>query len=545
MYLYSAGSSTDTASVDDFSMATLSKQVVENITTDAPLSKSSKQGILCENSKCQSESNRKNSTSETRVQKGIGKLNKVKLVHSHQIPDSVLRRFAQCIPAPPAGNLKLFRADSVGTVLESELGKVYAPKQMSRDMFCRKCEDILSSKGESQFLSLFFDRIYNPSDPMKPRQGQNIEYGNWLYHFCVGLIFRNLLWFDNTFLNEDEIYKLFVQCRQCILNPGTLDRLPNADCPEIFMLITPLSVEEEELKHGLMNRVLSGTLEWYIGRFKLARDSLEVDDGLLASFFLFHLGALNILVKFSPSSDWHIDEQFRIRIGGGSHTYHVPKESERKKYIPPGMWAHLQDEARCCEQTVLQQSQSTIPLELTDKREVKEKDTISMFGVVDGAKMERSSSASHGIQPLPSAPMGKNINFLPEGFYVRSENSPESVNLPEGHFILVHHTFIHGDKTGETIFIAVARDSADTPYLIWHNYVPGLQYSVGFHISSANLSLGEVLKGNRPPLVFQAPEFQALLQDTRKKISSVLPQVLLSKGIFKLESLLYRVKALG
>lgn len=75
--------------------------------------------------------------------------------------------------------------------------------------------------------------------------------------------------------------------------------------------------------------------------------------------------------------------------------------------------------------------------------------------------------------------------------------------------------------------------------------MPGLQYSVGFYISTACLSLGEVLQDDHPPLVFQAPEFQALLQDTREKISSVLPQVLMSKGVFKLESLLYRVKALG
>ena len=45
--------------------------------------------------------------------------------------------------------------------------------------------------------------------------------------------------------------------------------------------------------------------------------------------------------------------------------------------------------------------------------------------------------------------------------------------------------------------------------------------------------------------MFQAPEFQALLQDAREKISSVLPQVLMNKGVFKLESLLYRVKVLG
>lgn len=56
-----------------------------------------------------------------------------------------------------------------------------------------------------------------------------------------------------------------------------------------------------------------------------------------------------------------------------------------------------------------------------------------MFGLVDGAKMEKSVSASQGIQPIPSAPRGKDFNFLPKGFHIRSETNPDSVKLPDGH----------------------------------------------------------------------------------------------------------------
>lgn len=239
-------------------------------------------------------------TKQTRKSKDKGKSNEFRLVHSHQIPKSILDRFARCVPAPAAGNLKVFNINYTGNLLEPEQGKVYAPKQMSRDMFCRKCEDILSSKGKTQFLPFFFDKIYDPSEPLKPRHEQYIEYGSWLYHFCVGLIFRNLLWFENMFLNEDEIYKLLVQCRKCVLNPDSLDRLPASDCPEVFILMTHLSVQEEELKHGLMNRTLSGTLEWYFGRFKLANNSLEAVDALQVSFFLFHIGSFQYLSEVFP-----------------------------------------------------------------------------------------------------------------------------------------------------------------------------------------------------------------------------------------------------
>ena len=57
------------------------------------------------------------------------------------------------------------------------------------------------------------------------------------------------------------------------------------------------------------------------------------------------------------------------------------------------MWAHLQDEARCCEQTVLQQqSQGSVQLELADDKDVKDKAIFNTFRLVDGAKMEKSVS---------------------------------------------------------------------------------------------------------------------------------------------------------
>ena len=49
--------------------------------------------------------------------------------------------------------------------------------------------------------------------------------------------------------------------------------------PNLYLLMTPLSVKEEELQYGSMNHVLSGGLQWY------GEKSLEAEDAVLAFFF--------------------------------------------------------------------------------------------------------------------------------------------------------------------------------------------------------------------------------------------------------------------
>ena len=453
-----------------------------------------------------------------------------KLVHSHTIPHSLLKRFAQSVPAKR--NLKMFRLSAEGTQVEPHKGKIYAPKQATLFMFCTSCEGVLSAKGEAQFVRDFFDKIYDSSDPSKPRQSQTIQCNKWLYHFCAGLIYRNLIWKENSFLNEDELYKLLSGCRDYVLSSELSD-----NSPELYLLPTPLAGDEEDLKYGSINNVLSGTLEWHIGRHKLGSECLESEDAVFASFFLFHLGVINILVKFSPSQQYSIDDCFKVN-GASSQCYYIPEENRRKEKIPPGMWAHLLDEAMNAEREVLEASSSpSVSLDA----EPKSPKVVETFGIVDGVKKQLSETIAHGsIRPSPTT-CEKRFNFLPTGFEVRSEARPNSVSLPHGHSILLHHTFFHSPGTGETIFII--RDGIkDTCYLIWNNFVPGLQYSVAFFLSPSKMSLTGVITDERSSSALQSPHFKETLDDAREKLSRTLSVVLSQKGIFSLESLLSRAK---
>ena len=45
-----------------------------------------------------------------------------------------------------------------------------------------------------------------------------IDYGEWLYCFALGIVFRSLINEAVTsFANEDEIYTLFIHCRKLLL----------------------------------------------------------------------------------------------------------------------------------------------------------------------------------------------------------------------------------------------------------------------------------------------------------------------------------------
>ena len=293
-----------------------------------------------------------------------------------------------------------------------------------------------------------------------------------------------------------------------------------------------------------MNHVLSGGLQWYIGRHKLGEKGLEAEDAVLASFFLFHLGVVNVLFTFKPSKGYFLNPDFMIQVGGG--TYFVPTEEERTSLVPPGMWAELQDDASLLQQEALEQTRpSAVKLDMLQAEERgSHSKEIEMFGIVEGAMKEKVAGLTRGVQPNPSSHTLKRFNFLPEGLFVRPESSPQSLILPDNHSIILHHTFNHGNGVGETIFI-VRNNAQAKLYLIWHNYIPGLQYSVAFKLNINELLLGDALTGDTPPHALQTPEFQEILEDAKKKISSSLPTVLMKKGVFKIESLIYRADMLG
>jgi len=465
--------------------------------------------------------------------KDVPKHSKTKLIHSHLIPKSILDRFTQALPAPK--NLKIFAASHTGTLLEIDKGKVYSPKPLGRDMCCWNCENILSSKGESTFMKMFFNTVYNLADPQSSKKEHFIEYGPWLYHFCAGLLFRNILLPPITFLNENEIYQLLQQYRNCILNLEVLDE---TECPDIYVLFTPLTAEENELKYGVMNRVLSSTLEWHFGRFNLDSGKADATSSFKAHFFLIHIGQFNVLVKLSPSANCQIDERFRIQAKGG--LYHVLPEEDRKKFIPLGMWELLRDEAKHHEQELLEKS-SDSRQEIEISPGIVQTKAMDTFKMIDGIFKELSLSEQN-IQQRISPDKPKTLNYLPSEFQIHSHSTNKLFLLPQCHSVIAHHTFVFDETNSEeTVFVCIEkRDGFNLckPYVIWHYFVPGLEFSIGFFLNQQSLSLEEPLNDAKALHTFQSKES---LTATKHKISAVLPKLLLSKGIVNFGSFVKRL----
>lgn len=455
--------------------------------------------------------------------KFVKKDKKVKLIQSHLYPRAILKRMATGIPTPT--NQKIF--------VTSET-TVQAPGEITRMMLCRCCEDTLSAYGESQFLPLFFDKIYDVANPSKSNEAQSIKYDDWLYNFCIGLIFRNLFWHSGDFINEVELYRLFSECRSCLLNLQNYGRLNDDQSkPDIYILITPLSADKEDMQAGLMNRVLSGSCLSHVGTCRLDSDHFNATDQVNAHFFWVHMGCINVLVKFEPSEEVNVDERFLVQWSQDSH-YDIPSSEERKDKIPRGLWAFLRVIAEKSEINFYERRYQSQAKEEANTEE----SAYEVYGILQGSLSELQIR-KEGAIPAADPKEPKQINLLPPQFHFRN---PVSKILPNNHNILLHHTFHQGQREGFSVFLAAGQDtkySIENPYIIWHQYNPGLEVTAGFFISRQNLSALDYLSEGKLHAVLRNPDF---LADERARTPDMMRFLLDEKGFLCLDSLLLRME---
>ena len=455
-----------------------------------------------------------------------GKKGKIKLIHSHLFPKAILDRFAINTTAPKG--LRVFQEGA---------GRLKGPREMNRYMLCADCETLLSSNGETQFVPGFFDKLYNPENTTS-EQEVKIKYGDWLYKFCIGMLFRNLQWNTGTLVNENEVHKLLVSCRHCLLSlkhHSSLEDVPNK--PEVFLLVNPLAAEGPDLQSGLMNRTLSASLVSAVGTCRLDDAEYSVSDEVHAFFFIVHIACINILFRFSLSEEVHISEEFRIKSDTNIHTFCVPRAKERKKLLPPGVWNFFQICAKVSEEVAYAGQHQPNPT-LGDES-LTSLPHCQAFGIV-GGQLEERDVRKKGLVPSPNADEPKQINLLPPPFQIRSFQMPASVMLPIEHSILLHQTFVRDSvQNGFTYFVAVGMDekfSVDRPYVIWHGFQPGLQLTDGFFISKTNFTVEEFISQR---IALKPPGF---LSEQCEDMPNTMQIILKTKGFFTLDSLLWRKK---
>ena len=245
-----------------------------------------------------------------------------KLKRSHIIPRSILQCFRKAVQQY-SGNI-VFGMDNP---LTHSYGMLFTDKTLAKYMLCNSCEAILNVNGEQHFYENFFQKIYNPVYEDCLSRTHEISYTHWLYHFCIGIIFRCISAFTGipSVVNDHEVYSLFTCCRKFLLN----EELPTDSLPAIYIFINQTV--------PLLNSEQQWLYETLVGPALFSVSKSRLSDGTpspcpLVHFILAKIGIINIVVDLSLTKDAD-PGLYQVNPHGG--LFKVPIEHER--YLLPGI----------------------------------------------------------------------------------------------------------------------------------------------------------------------------------------------------------------
>lgn len=451
-----------------------------------------------------------------------------KLARSHICPRAILDDFAKACGTPSGG-----KAFFLNWPWQSGLsGSLKSAGQMTINLLCHNCESILS-KNESQFLPKFFRKFYDRNDPARIEIAQDIEYGEWLYQFCIGLIFRGMTsQFSGSrddYLNEDEVYSIFVQCREALLN--------SESGPQVSMYIAPMAAtNESEVSSSMINTAIHRPFHFFFTQNRGMYGYHQVFR--YAVSYTFQIGMMMTTVNFPFA---HLMADASSIISPIKGTFRVPPNHSRHQAIPDALWKTLLAEAIVTEKEMMEQPQrmTLLPLEQLLS-------TVPPSSYMKSiAEVTRNTEAMGKRSIIQGHP--KIVNFIPSAISVSHphdfENSTGKVELPSGHRLLLHLTTTQDDQMGNTVFIVAGEGpgyGADNPYLIFHHYEPGLQRNYGYFFSPQTFEFSQYLP-DRYPKRFLDDEFKS--SDLVGKSKEIISLVLRTSGFRNYHALQYWMQA--
>lgn len=452
-----------------------------------------------------------------------------KLARSHICPRAILDDFAKA-----CGNYSGGKAFFLNWPWHSGLNRsVKSAGQITVKLLCHDCESILS-KNKSHFLPKFFRKFYDKNDPTCVEIEQEIEYDEWLYQFCVSLIFRGMsLQFSggrDEYLNEDEVYSIFVQCREALLN--------SKGGPQVSVYIAPTATTDEaETSSFLINIAIHHPCHFFFTQYKNMYANHQMIRYALS--YTFQIGMILTTVRFSLAN-WTPDASSIITPNKG--TFRVPPNYSRRRAIPNALWKTLLAGAVQMEKEMMEQPQRQRPTLLPDDKLLSEVPPPSyMQNVMDLAKSTKGMGKGSRLQGQPMI-----VNYIPSTMSVSHpqdfENSTGKFELPRGHRVLLHLTIPEDNQVGNTAFIVIGEGpgyGADNPYLILHHYEPGLQMNYGYFFSSCTFEFSRYLPDRNPRCLDNEYKLSGLMETSKMIISLVLA----TSGFRNYHSLQYWMEA--
>ena len=447
---------------------------------------------------------------------------KAKLCRSHVFPRTILEKFCSSLSRP--GSKK--------NVTSIRQGKLESAKTLTTFLLCLSCEEILNKGGEEKFSHRFLDTIYDKNNPSSPTSSHDIQYGSWLYNFCVGLVFRGIgQYFPHCYSNSELMYQFFAQCRHYLL--GNSCALSNArKLPNIAVILNPTSAEAKKIP-GFINFALNYPLS-------TTNSSLPLDGVIPTTaeriyYLLIHFGIINVILLVEPSQICLLPDDTILHPEGG--VLPILEDSKRGDIIPKGLWKFFEQTAVELETEHVQMSLSRLKWQEDNVLVEPNEDKVELYGFMPSFDKDTKNFGGV-ISSATIADVEKTIDFLPSGFHINHRSHVTSVTLPDNHKLILHYTFTNEIGKGESVFLAID-DELKRPYIIYHCYHLGLQMHVAFFVNSETSEAEEYLQDKNSMIrVDDVEKFTKF----RKRISKILPQMVLSKGIISLSSLLCRTR---
>ena len=434
---------------------------------------------------------------------------KRKLKASHVWPNSVLKHLLKCMSSPQP---------QIFSVSWKDCGSLQTSKQLTFPMLCGDCEQLLNISCENKFKVEFFSKLYDPENFLRNlAKPQSIDYGDYLYRFCLSIIFRALPLVHNGIShlgNADDIYSLFTTCRELLLKEDVSNSLNK---PSIALLISPTSLPGDVPTIPMIDRILHSPGMVILSPWSL--DDCTLYHGK-ASFLLASLGVLNLVVSLDPHRPLLLPPTSMINPRGGMFIF--PEDLKRFFSMPMGVWKVLEKEATSYSKQVFQLPQKLVKSQEWAKRELT--DVQSEF------KLEENE--------------GKILlHYLPDNFDTsKAFMTGKSFRLPVGHCVLLH-MHENTESWEASIFLAHGADSSvesqfscKSLYTVLILRVPGYVVCIGYFVSRSEAVTTSGLLNSEDKSML--PNIEAKFM-TKTIADILLPKLLQLRGFSNMEALLF------
>ena len=456
------------------------------------------------------------------------------LIHSHYIPKSILQEFVKAIGLDPGASIFVLGP------LADHPSYLHCNKSAAKatfSMLCKKCDGEVLSKDENLFKDNIFNTVYQRKCPGSQMLDCVITYGQYLYRFAVGLIFRNMAPLYSSICAEIgefiQLHNFMQECRDVILAGTSTANL------KIFMLFLP------------------SVLPAYLPQVSMWEQYVQMDNSPYAAYKLLQLGEpmipkkiycvmvkIGVMIFVIPLDiglEMELDNLcpfYQIQFSETQSVMLVPEDKERGSLIPEKLWWSLYGWGSKVVDTLMSVATSEkLPVELSGKLH---------SGLLARSILEGSSNSA-SAHPVV-------FNLLPPGFelnYDEHSIPPEKViQVPEGHVILLHGHFrtssgIKGYSILGRLETVNTQKVPEKPAIYsimqWPYVLVYLEHSkkkyvlkTGFSVDERDHKIRDVLLGC--PTSMKDSEH---LRKLTEQIPDIIGGLLRSKGFRNLKSLIF------